>query len=463
MNYKECSNDYKEALLDDLDGLIAIASLRDDTTASENAPFGEGPRAALDYMLDLGRSAGFDVQDIDGYAGVISYGDGEESIGVLGHVDIVPIGEGWSKEPLALTEENGVLYGRGVLDDKGPGMCAFYALKMLKDKGIPLRKKIMLIYGCDEESGMECMEYYVKHAEVPQMGFVPDADFPVIYGEKGGLHVELQGSTDTIIRSMHAGERANIVIGRASAIVGAWDEHYLDMFDFYLRSHNLQGSVSYTGKEVEISIEGVFAHAAMPYNGENAALHILNFIGTVYEDEFAKTTYEMLKDWQGKPMGINIEGAYMGFLTMNTGIIHIDNQEATITIDIRYPNDASVEHIVEGFQSYMKEHAYPLALSIKKDSKPLFVDPNATLVTTLMDVYRSHSGDTFTPCQTMGGGTYARKLPNFVAFGPEFPHKDRDSDIFIGGPHQKDEGILVSDMMSALAIYADAMEKLANT
>lgn len=462
MNWLTKSDEYMKDLQKDLDGLIRIPSLRNDQEAAANAPFGKGCREALDYMLELGRKEGFQVEDIDGYAGVISYGEGTESIGVLGHLDIVPIGEGWTKEPLALSEENGVLYGRGVLDDKGPGMCAFYALKMLKDSGVKLGKKVMLIYGCDEESGMECMEYYVKHAEVPQMGFVPDADFPVIYGEKGGLHIELSGTCDTIIKEMHAGERANIVIGRASATISRWRTDALDLFDFYLQTHDLQGSVSFVGEDVEISIEGTFSHAAMPYNGVNAALHLMNFIGHTFDDSFAKATYAMLKDWQGKPLGIDIEGAYMGFLTMNTGIINIEDGRAQITIDIRYPNDADVSYIYGQFQAKIKEADYPLQAEIIKDSKPLFVDPNSELVTTLMDVYREYSKDTFTPAKTMGGGTYARKLPNFVAFGPEFPHATGTSEVEIGGPHQKNEGIRKEDLHKAMAIYASAIEKLAN-
>ena len=461
MNWLEKSNDYMDDLQKDLQGLIAIPSLRKDSEACAGAPFGKGCREALDYMLELGRKEGFDVLDIDGYAGVISYGEGEESVGVLGHLDVVPVGEGWSKDPFTMTLENGVLYGRGVLDDKGPGMCGFYSLKMLKDSGIKLGKKVMLIYGCDEESGMECMDYYVKHGEVPQIGFVPDADFPVIYGEKGGLHLTLEGNTNTVIRSMKAGERANIVIGRASAIIKEWEERYLDLFDFYLRTHGLQGSVAYTGNEVELMIQGTFAHAAMPYNGDNAALHLLNFIGEAYGDTFAHNTYEMLKDWQGKPLGIQKEGAYMGFLTMSTGIVNIEAGHAEIVIDIRYPNDADVAYIVACFQQKIKALSYDLQLHVKKDAKPLFVDPNSSLVTSLMDVYRAYSGDTFSPAKTMGGGTYARKLPNFVAFGPEFPRAVEEGESFIGGPHQKDEGIRLEDMQKAVAIYAAAIEKLA--
>lgn len=461
MKWLNETDKYKDEFIKNLRELIAIPSLRNNAEACPGAPFGKGPKDALDYMLALGEKEGFKVKNIDGYAGVIEYGEGEESVGVLGHLDIVPLGEGWTKEPYGGEIVDGYMFGRGTGDDKGPSMAGFYALKMLRDNNIKLNKKIMLIYGCDEESGMECMQYYAKHAEVPNCGFVPDANFPLIYGEKGGLHLELKGKTNTVIKSLHAGERPNIVIGRASVELEEWNDSYFDKFDFYLKSNQVKGSVEYNGSRVILSIEGIASHAAMPYNGVNAALHLLNFVGSAYGDKFAIDTYEMLRDWQGKPVGINMEGAYMGFLTMNTGIINIENQEADITLDIRYPNDADVKHIEKCFRDKMKAINYDLDLFVAGDSKPLFVDPKSKLVTTLEKVYREYTKDDFTPIQTMGGGTYARKLPNFVAYGPEFPTTVNDTDLFIGGPHQRDEAVKVDDLMMAVAIYTAALEELA--
>ncbi|MEJ8738255.1 dipeptidase PepV [Erysipelotrichaceae bacterium HCN-30851] len=462
MNWLTELEKYQDEFIQDLKGLIAIPSVRDDSTKAEGAPFGAGCRKALDYMLELGRREGFEVKDYDGYAGVISYGDGEESVGVLAHLDVVPVGVGWSKDPFAAEIIDGYMFGRGTLDDKGPAMSGFYALKMLKDKGIKLNRKVMLILGCDEESGMECMEYYTKHGEIPTLGFTPDADFPVIYGEKGGLHIEMSGSCETVISSMHAGERPNIVIGQAEAVVKEWKDEYLDSFFFYLRANDLKGNVeTLDGKTAKLFIEGVFAHAAMPYNGVNAALHILNFVGACYGDKFAQSTYAMLKDWQGKPLGIDIDGAYMGFLTMNTGIVNIENGSASITIDIRYPNDADVDKIMKGFYDTANSLEYPLDITLCKDTKPLFVDPNSELVTKLTNVYQEYTKDTFTPNKTIGGGTYAKKFKNFVAFGPEFAHNEPDTDMFIGGCHQKDEAVKLTDLMTAAAIYVAAVEQLA--
>ncbi len=462
INWMKEAEKYKDEMLRDLHGLIAIPSLRDDATAHSGAPFGEDVRKALDYMLALGEENGFACEDVDGYAGVIRYGEGEESVGVLGHLDIVPLGEGWSKPPLALSEEDGYLFGRGVLDDKGPAMAAFYAMKMLRDHQVKLNKRVLLILGCDEESGMQCMDYYRTHGEIPQCGFVPDADFPATYGEKGGLHVVLKGKANTQIVSMQAGTRPNIVIGKASLKMAAWNEQLQQQFDFYLKTNQLSGYSKMEEDGVILHIDGVFSHAAEPYNGVNAALHLLNFVGIAYDDAFARNTYQMLCDWQGKPLGIDHYGAYMGFLTMNTGIISLqEDGTCEITIDIRYPNDASVEAIMQGFENACQARGYELKPIMESDSKPLFVDPNAPFVTSLMEVYRRYSGDDFSPAKTIGGGTYARKFENFVAFGPEFPNSEKTTDAYVGGPHQRDEGIKLEDLLKATAIYAAALEALA--
>lgn len=461
MNWLELCDQNMNQILDDLSGLIEIPSKRNDAEAKEGAPFGEACKEALEYMMELGKREGFDVCNIDGYACVLSYGTQEESIGVLGHLDVVPEGKDWTKEPFRLTLEHDVLYGRGVLDDKGPSIIAFHALKMIKDAGIALNKKVMLIFGCDEETGMECMEYYAKHGEIPSMGFVPDADFPVIYGEKGGLHVELNGNVATKIISIHAGERPNIVIGEASATVTGWKSEYEQLFDFYLKTHGITGHVTANQEEACITIKGVSAHAAMPYHGDNAALHLFNFIGGALQDEFAQQTYALLKDWQGKPLGIQVEGAYMGFLTMSTGVIHIEDGMASILLDIRYPNDTNGETLMGEIEKHLKQMQYPLTATMVKNVNPLFVDPNSELVTTLMEVYRTYSGDEFHPAKTMGGGTYAKKLPNFVAFGPEFPNETIEEGIYIGGPHQRDEGLSMSSLRKAMGIYAEAILRLA--
>ncbi|MGL5977600.1 MAG: Sapep family Mn(2+)-dependent dipeptidase [Erysipelotrichaceae bacterium] len=446
--------------IQDLRGLLNVHSVLDTDTAKPGAPFGEGVAQAMEYMKQLGLREGFRVKEYEGYALVLEYGEGEESIGVLGHLDIVPIGEGWTKEPLAGEIIDGYMFARGVMDDKGPSMAAFYAVKKIKEQAIKLNRRILLIFGGDEESGMGCMDYYAKHGEIPTMGIVPDASFPAVYGEKGILRLELAGEVTTKITKMNAGTRPNIVIGKADAIVSEWSTALQATFDFYLEANNLTGRVEQLESGAHIFIDGVFSHAAWPYNGVNAAIHILNFVGSAMQDRFAKACALMLQDWRGTGAGMEFEGAYMGFLTMNPGIVQIEDQKASITLDIRYPNDTSLEAITSGLQAKLDVHAPELALLVHEHVVPLFMDPNSEFIKTLEQAYRKVSGDTFTPLLTMGGGTYARKLPNCVAFGPEFPLSKVETTEFLGGPHQKDEAMKLQDLYNAVEIYCDVLVNL---
>ena len=448
---------YKDDFLKDLNTLVSYESVRDESTKAENAPFGKNCRDVLDAMLDMAKRDGFEAKDVDGYAGVVEYGKGEETFGVLGHLDIVPLGEGWTKDPLKVTLENGYIF---VMDDKGPALAGYYALKMIRDLNIPLKKRIMLITGCDEESGMECMNYYVDHAEVPQMGFVPDANFPVIYGEKGGLHVGLVSSDETVIKKLHAGSRPNIVIGKADVTVDVMSYQQEDLFKFYCATQGVKGSIKRCEEGVTLHIDGAFAHAAMPYNGINAAVLLLNFIGEAYNDQLSKDLYSLLKDWMGKPVGIEKDGLYMSFLTMNTGIVNIENNKTDILIDIRYPNDTNGDEIMAKFDAACESLTSNIKAENRGDSKPLFVDPDSRLVKDLMSVYQKYTGDTFSCPITIGGGTYARKFKNFVSYGPELPNEVIETDAFVGGCHQRDEGIKLDNLLQAICIYADAIVTL---
>lgn len=456
MNFLELANTKKEQFLEDLNTLVSIESVSDVSNKQDNAPFGKKCREALDAFLEMAKRDGFSAKDIDGYAGVIEYGEQSDTLGILGHLDIVPVGEDWTKDPLKVTLSDGYVFGRGVMDDKGPTLAAYYALKLIQEQGIKLNRRVMLIAGCDEESGMSCMEYYKKHAEIPQMGFVPDADFPVIYGEKGIMDLLIESDTETCIVNMHAGSRPNIVIGKADCTVKSINDQQKEAFQYYCKTNGLKGSVEGT----TFHIDGEFAHASTPWLGVNAAVHLLNFIGCTYEDGLASDLYEVLKDWQGKSVGIYKNGLYMSFLTMNAGIVDIEEGNAKVTVDIRYPNDTDSETILSGFEKTFKQLNSNLKLTVLSDSKPLFVDPQSKLVKDLMSVYQKYTNDTFSCAFTLGGGTYARKFENFVSYGPVFPNDEKTTNQFVGECHQRDEGIKLDSLIKAIAIYAEAIVAL---
>lgn len=460
-NYRTLADSQYEAFKKDLGTLVSFESVRDTDHAAKGAPFGPNIEKALNALLEMGKRDGFETANYDGYAGLITMGDGDESVGILGHLDVVPLGQGWTHNPLELTEENGYLFGRGVLDDKGPLLAGYYAMKLVKDSGIPLKRKVMLIAGTDEESGMGGIREYVKTGPIPTMGFTPDADFPVIYGEKGNLHIALDSEAPTLIESFEAGERPNIVIPKARAVLKT-DQLNEEQFHFYLRTNGLQGSARQEDGQVILEMTGTAAHGSLPYLGNNAGVHLLNYIGEAYDDSLAKNLYFLLKDWKGTPEKIDINGLYMGFLTMNPGIITVQDGRTHVLIDIRYPNDTDPDTILAGFETACSKLNTPIVPTIEHSGKPLFVDPNSPLVRNLMASYAEYTGDTFSPAITIGGGTYAKMFDNFVAFGPEKPWERAPEGMKIGGCHEADEGISKNALLEAIAIYADAIVRLAN-
>mgnify|MGYP000986535422 CR=1 FL=1 len=457
MNYIEEAKKREPSLLQNLKELVAIPSILDPSTASEKAPFGQPIRQALDWMLKRAQDDGFKVIDVDGYAGAIIYGDHPETVSMLAHLDVVPVGEGWTKDPFGCDIQDGYIFGRGVGDDKGPCIAAYEALKMIRDSKLTLQRNIMLIVGCDEESGMSCIEYFAEHGPKSDFGFVPDASFPVVYGEKDICVGKISGRINSVITSFTAGNRPNVVIGKAVASVAG--EAKQALFNFYLASQHLTGSMVSDGKQTIYTVHGKNAHASTPELGVNAANHLLAFIGAAYDDDFALQAHQLFNDYYGSGLGIRFNGAYMGPLTMNLGIVTITDNEADLTIDIRYPSDYPTETLLANIRKNLEASQTNLSLTHSEISPGLFVKPDSFLVTSLMEAYQEITKDTFTPAMTMGGGTYARHYPNHVAFGMEFPTRSVPS--FVGGFHELDEGVAIENLVDACAIYANALVKLA--
>ena len=456
MDFIQEATNRKDNLVKTLQELVRIPSLYDPATITDKAPFGKGLRDALDYMLKRAEADGFKVKDIDGYAGVIEFGEGEEIMGILGHLDVVPVGKGWSVDPFSATIKDGYIIGRGSQDDKGPTVAAYTAMKILKDSGYKPKKRVFMILGTDEESGMACMKYYKKHGEIPNFGFVPDADFPVIYGEKGILQLNIKGEKETKILALKAGERPNICIGEAAVLMSGKAKK--ELFEFYLASNQLTGKIEDKPEGTSYFIKGKYAHGSMPQEGINAAWHCLNFVGAAYQDALASELARLLKEYRGDALGIRYFGSHMGFLTVNLGVAHIENNQINLTLDIRYPQETNDQIIVSGIQKALDENLSELKVSIREHKGPLFVDPKSKLVSTLERIYRDYSHDQQSQLMTMGGGTYARSFDNFVAFGAEFPLRKRPS--WVGNVHQADEGYEIEQLVLSTAIYAQAIYEL---
>lgn len=445
----------KNDIIKDLQGLIQINSeLTTFDPKRTHAPFGEGIEQALEYMLKLGQRDGFETENVDHYAGHIRYGQSDQYIGSIGHLDVVPAGTGWTYEAYSGKVVDGRMYGRGTEDDKGPTIAFYYAMKILKDLNIPLSKEIKLVLGTDEETAWRGVDYYFKkYPKMPVAGFIPDADFPLIYAEKGITRIFLDGQDKpSIIHSIHGGLADNMVPESASAVLT--DLSYKASFEAFLKEKTYDGEVEETNDGVKLTVNGKSAHGSLPHLGENAIDHLFEFLASQHIDSDLVRMYEtlLLNDWAGVKFGFNYTDEEMGPLTNNIGKIVFDGKTYQLSLNLRYPHGVVLDDVlVLGNEKLKPFHA---KLNLDKHHEVLYFDPQSDLVQTLMKVYIKNTGETDAKPINIGGGTFARVMKNTVAFGPHF----LDKPTYI---HQKDEYVDLEDFFKAVVIYTEALYELA--
>ena len=436
---------YKDAL-NDLCELLKFKSVLDEYKENSDAPFGLENKKCLEYFLSLGKRDGFNVLNVDNYAGHITYGSGDESVGVLGHLDVVPAVGKWSHDPFDPVIVDGKLFARGTLDDKGGVIASYYAMKMIKDLNLDISKEIRIIVGCDEESGSRCVERYFSKVDKPTYAFSPDAEFPIIYGEKGILSFFISGKIENSeVVSIEAGQRLNIVCDEARLTVKNANSVYLEEF------------IKEVGCNAELIdntyvFYGLAAHAMQPHLGVNAIAIMFKFMDKYYPCD-ASSFISNYFDTTGKLLGVDINDSDMHELTINLGVCKYNGSDLKLGYNLRVPVDTHVEVIRNGFTKGLEAYGN-LELGQLHYSPRHFVDKNSELVVKLMQSYQEITGDYETKPFTIGGGTYARTMKNAVAFGPNFPHRE---DVC----HQPDEHIYLEDFVKWIAIYAKAIYLLA--
>lgn len=425
---------YKSELIDTLVRQIEIQSEK--TEAIDDKPFGHGPYEALVAFLEDAKNLGFRVHNLDNYAGWVEMGpEDAPMVAALCHLDVVPA-QGWSDAYQAQVLDDKII-GRGSMDDKGPAVAVLFAMKSILDEGKELPARIRLILGTDEESGSACMKYYVKHAELPQAAFTADADFPVINGEKGhcayvlqydGEPADFQNGTRLI--ECKTGTRANVIPGEATLV---------------FESEN--------ASQKEIEYIGKMGHASMPQYAQNAIqLALTEAYKTHHNDTFLALMNKLFHmEYDGKSLGISSIDEVTGDLTLNVGIIDYAHGKGEITIDIRYPVSTSFEKITSQIEAAIADTPFSIKTSSNVD--PLYISLEDPLVVTLMDAYKKVTNRDDKPL-VIGGGTYARSVPNTLAFGPCFAE---DENLC----HQKGEYITFDTLFTAADIYREALLSLA--
>lgn len=459
-------------MLNDLKKLMEIESVMGEP--HEGAPFGAGPRAALDCFLSIASSYGMKVHNENGYCGWAEIGEGKEMLGILGHLDVVPAGEGWSRNPYTLSVDGGNLYGRGVTDDKGPTIAALHAMKRIAESGVKLRHRVRLIVGCNEENGSQCIEYYREHCEIPAASFVPDADFPIINSEKGILHLSLQLPADKLftenVTSIGAGLRPNIVPDLCTAEAAA-DSTLYEKIAGYGRDNSVfrtpavakiiidggmrieDFSVHFFEDKLVLEARGVAGHAMAPDKGENAAQKMIKLLSALLggkSESLASLAKYLCAPNSASDLGIAAEDKVSGNLTVNLGMINYRSGQnnVDITLDLRLPICADCEKVIATIRK-----RFPTATVVKNRWSPnLYIPEDSPLVQALLSAYTEVTGEK-PECLYCGGGTYARELPNAVAFGPTFPNLETNI-------HNVDESFPIELFEKLPEIYKAAILKL---
>ena len=439
----------KDDMIASIQQNMRIESVRGES--APGAPYGEGPKAALDDVLALGEKLGFRTGQADNRVGWIEYGEGEEMVGILGHVDVVPAGDGWTHPAFGAEIHDGVLWGRGCLDDKGPVIMAVYALKAIRDLNLPIDRRIRVLFGSDEECGSSCVKYYVENGyEMPTIGFTPDAQFPAIFCEKGtsnflaGTKIYNKGEID--VEYFGGGVAANVVPPVCKLIVNG-----------PLKVTPEEGiTVTEENGKTIVEATGFSAHGSTPELGVNAVVKLLN---AVKENDFGGDLQQLVNfileeignETNGKSLDILYQDEETGETTVNLGVVKYDGEEMSFTLDIRYPKNGDAEVIDD--KVINRINSYNFDVLKKTNNKLLYVPKDSELVSKLVKVYEAQTGDKREPI-AIGGGTYAKEFPNMVAFGPVFPG---EPDVI----HQPNERVAVEQLIRAAQVTAAAMYELA--
>lgn len=462
------------AILDDLAEIVAIPSVYSEPR--DGAPYGVECKRALDWFVAKAKSYGLEAKNIDGACAYAEVGSGKECVGILGHLDVVPAGNGWASDPFKMIEENGKVYGRGVGDDKGAAVVCLHALKTLKESGAKLGRRVRLIVGADEERGSSCIRHYLATGgEVPVMSFVPDSEFPVINSEKGIAHIMFRFEDKQLtenISYIDAAECVNAVPDRSSVRIVPNSPLELALkaagggtatADVFKRAPLAEQIISagnsfsdyeiQNGKNVTVVACGTAEHASTPEKGDNALWKMLGFLAA-YNDAIGSKHIENVYDRMCTPLateklGIYVDDEKSGDTTMCMSQAWLENDALVLLVDFRLPLGVTAETVAQKIESKLGCKA-----EVRDYHENLYIPTDAPLIKTLLKVYRSITGDMTAPLH-VGGGTYARELPNAVAFGCT----PVDIDINM---HRADENFPITQLFKNYEIYLEAAKELAN-
>ena len=456
---------HQEEMIEDIKKLVRIPSDRGEPLPGK--PFGAGADQALCTALEIASGYGFKTTNYDGYVGTVDFlPENDHHLDILSHMDCVPVADGWTvTTPFDPVVVDGKLYGRGTSDDKGPGMAALYAVRCVKELGIPLKHNVRLIWGTDEECGSGDIErYYAKEPEAAYT-FSPDAEFPVINIEKGGFHGEIfatfpESAALPRLTEMTAGLKINVVPDQCHMVIEGMRK---TVAEIYCAAAKDQTGVSFSvttldKNSIAIDAQGVGAHAASPMDGNNAITASLHLIASMHlapckQFEGLCGLAELLPhgDYLGKGLGIAMEDEISGELTMSPDIIHVTTTELNLQFDSRTPICATEQNVK--YAAMVSCAGKGLSLKDRPMRPPHHVPAETPFIQTLLSSYEKFTGAEHAKPIAIGGGTYCHELKNGVAFGCTMPGTDNHM-------HGNDEYAVVEELVTSVKIFADVIIRL---
>ena len=455
MDFKHAIETSLRPLAEDIAALCRINSVG--TEAEPGYPCGRGTAEALQAALDLGTKFGFKSENFDNVVGHIDFGDGEEILGILGHVDVVPAGDGWDTDPWGgiITEDR--IIGRGTLDDKGPVLTCLYAMKILKEMQVPLKKKVRVILGTDEETSWKCVHHYLEQVkpQLPTMAFSPDSQFPLTYAEKGLLQFWLTKEMSEVIE-VEGGGAFNSVPSIAKITL---DGSFAEAVAAAVAASEEKDAYVVEEKDgkVVLTANGVIAHAAYLEKGKNAISLMMQIVAKLPVTGELKAFSDFYQDCfgtciHGENMGVYCEDEDCGPISLNVSNIKFEDGKLVIGCDSRIPVSFTIESIEEKVAAKVAGHGY--SYTQRSTSEPLYVSKESELVKTLMAAYSKVTGDYESQPETSGGATYSRAIDNCVAFGCLLPGQEDTM-------HQANEYLKLDDLKVWLEIMVEAIYQLA--
>lgn len=455
LEYFDC---HINELVDDLAGLIAIPSVRDESTKSTEAPFGQGIRESFDYLIQWAEQEGFESRDHQGYALDISYGEGEEEIGILHHVDVVPAGDEaeWITAPFLLHRNEDLVFGRGVTDNKGPLVASLYILKMFKQFNIPMKRKIRVIIGGAEETTWECVEHYFRHQPQPAFGFSPDGDFPIVNGEKSILYAELQKEFPAlcnfgrcqIYRIESEKDRGSTchqltvwLSGEAASVA---------------QSFNSIATVTQEEELYRVELTTPWEKSRNPHRVPNCMDKFMAVMRHVEGlDANSQCFIELLDNYftesiDGAKLGLAYTDEEMGSTSCCVSSINLDEHGYNLDFDFRFPKGLTIEETRTQLQHLSQKYGVSI---IEQQYLPLsYLSPESELIQAMGKAYSEVTGME-AQCFSKSAASYARALSNGVAFGPTFPGD-------VAKVHEPNEQLSLESLRKAITIYVKLLISL---